>query len=298
MVYNTISAKHIVSKVLRDLDYQEDSLRISDMIEWVGEGLKKIGAIKIFDVKITGKEDVPLLELNNYQCQLPRDLYRLLGVSYSNSSTGIFVPMRYGTGTYDSRGGSTIISDSTTTVGTNSEIYLAMTIYDLTYEEASALLSSDSIKKDLMSTLLADKKYPTIQNQTNSTLDYTYTINNSYIKTNIKTGYLMIAYATIPTDEEGYPLVPDNELFKEALYHYIVYKLLYPKWLSGQVRDRQYESAKRSWNFYRKAAYAEAMMFNADQLESLKNQNLKLYPEINDFDNFFSTSGQQQELYM
>lgn len=298
MVYNNISSKNIISKVLRDLNYQEGEFRISDMLEWVGEALRKIGAVKMMNVKVTGKEDLPLLELSNYQAQLPRDLYQFLGVAYSATGSGDFIPMRYGTGTYDARGDSTLTTSvGTSYAGDNAEVYLAMDIYDLTYTEAVELLNTNSTTKDLMSTLLADEKGATIQEQTSTTLDYTYVINSSYIKTNIKEGYLMLAYTCISVDEEGYPLIPDDEMFTEAIYWYIVHKLLYPKWILGEVRDRVYESAKRSWNFYVKGAYAAAMMPNADQLESLKNQALKLYPEVGEFDNFFSTTGEQQILY-
>lgn len=299
MIYNTISTKEVISKVLRDLNYQEEDFRVSDITEWIGEGLKKIGAIKALDIKITGKEDVPLLILSNYQCKLPRNMHHLLGVAYSVSPTGTFVPLRYGTGTYNYRNSENVNSSSelTSLAGDNAEIFLAMTIYGITYSEAVELLNNDSIKKELMSTLLAENKSASLIKQTNTTSDYTYVINNSYIKTNIKEGYLMIAYTTVPVDEEGYPLIPDSEMYKEALYWYVVTKLLYSKWLLGTVRDRQYESAKHSWNFYRKAAYAEAMMMNADQLESMKNQYLKLYPEIDEFSNFFDTLGEKQRIY-
>jgi hypothetical protein len=297
MVYNNVSTKSIIAKIYRDLDIQEENTRVADFVEWIGEGLTKIGAFKTLNVKVTGKEDIPLLTLTNYQAKLPGDLFKLVGVAYAQSPSGPFIPLRYGTGTYDARGEGNELVTGPTEPATTDIIALTMGIYDLTYREAVDLLNSDPITEEKMRMLLIDEKMPTVQQQTNLTIDYTYVVNSSYIKTNIRDGYLMIAYGAIPTDDDGYPLVPDDPAFTEALYWYVVQKYWYPDWASGLIRDRVYYDAKRSWNFYRKQAYAHAMMPSADQMESLKNQTLKLYPEINDFNNFFSNTGEQQILY-
>ncbi len=73
MIYNTVSTKNIISKILRDLDIQEENSRVSDWVEWIGEGLTKIGAIKSLNVKVAGKEDIPLIKVENYQAKLPGD---------------------------------------------------------------------------------------------------------------------------------------------------------------------------------------------------------------------------------
>lgn len=297
MVYNTISTRHVLTKILRDLDIQEENTRLTDFIEWIGEGLTKIGAVKALKTKVTGKDTIPLLELTDYQVALPSDLFKILGVAYSSSEDGVFTPLRYGTGTYDSSGGEATASSGDITLPTTDIIDLTMDIYDLSYSEALELLTTDPITAQKMSMLLIEDKLPTVQQQTNPTLDYTYVVNSSYIKTNIKDGYIMLAYAAMETDDDGYPIIPDDPSFSEALYWYVVMKYMYPKWLLGTVRDLQYFEARRSWNFYRKQAYAVAMMPNADGLESLKNQSLKLYPEVGEFNNFFSTAGEQQVLF-
>ena len=297
MVYNTISTKNIISKILRDLDVQEENSRVTDWIEWIGEGLTKIGSVKTLNTKVTGKEDIPLLRVENYQAKLPDDMRDLIGVAYSPSATGSFIALRYGTGSFDSRGEGNTSSTGDTTPATSDVVALTMDIYNLTYAEALTLLNSDPTTESKMNMLLIDEKTVTTQQQANRTSDYTYVINSNYIKLNIKEGYLMMAYTVIPTDEDGYPLIPDGPMHSEALYQYVKMKYYYPKWEAGQLRDRVMDDIRRSWSFYRKAAYAEAMMPSADQLESLKNQTLKLYPEINDHASFFSTSGEQQLLH-
>jgi hypothetical protein len=122
-------------------------------------------------------------------------------------------------------------------------------------------------------------------------------VTPGYIKTALKTGYIMLSYQAVPVDNEGYPMIPDDESFEEAIYWYINMKLTYPEWKAGRVRDAVYYDAKSSWNYYRKQAYGNAMMPNVDQLEAIKNAWLRLVPEINEHGNAFTTLNQRQVIY-
>jgi hypothetical protein len=230
------------------------------MIEWLSEGLKKVGAFPQMVTKVTGKEDVPLLLLENYQTKLPCDLYSVNQVAYSTSVLGPFYPMHSAAGSFSSNHGLTKQYGSVTTDTTTSTT-------------------------------------PTSEDNTMFSGMYQYNITGGYIKTNIKDGYLLISYQAIPVDDDNYPMVPDDESFFEALYWYINMKLMYPKWVMGQVRDAVYYDAKSSWNYYRKQAYGNAMMPNADQLETIKNVWIRLIPEINSNLNFHSMVGEQEFVY-
>lgn len=297
MIYSLTSVKKVVAKVFRDLDLKEGDHRLSDMIEWAGEAMEGIGAFPSFVTKVTGKDDVPILELSNYQARLPYDFHRLVQVAYSTSATGPFYPMRYATGSFDY--GSTINQESGVDdlAPTNDLTTLAMDLYDLTYAQALQKLNDEPEIRSRLNFLLSQDTVTTQVGETSETTDYTYTITNNWIKTNAATGYLMMSYQAVPTDADGYPLIPDTKSFREALYWYIVMKVRYPEWAEGRVRDAVYYDAKRSWNFYCKQAYGDAMMPNPDQMESIKNTWLKLVPEINHHSTFFNTLGQQEEVY-
>nr|DAV20716.1 MAG TPA: hypothetical protein [Crassvirales sp.] len=93
------------------------------------------------------------------------------------------------------------------------------------------------------------------------------------------------------------PMIPDLESYKEAIYWYVTMKLMYPKKLKGEISQGDYYDIRNSYNFYRKQAYAEAMMPGVDDIESIKNDWNKLHPEIDDHDLFFSTTGDEQIIY-
>ena len=303
MLYKNISVKRVIAKVFTDLNLSEDTHRVSDMIEYAGEALEKIGAFSSFTNKVAGKDDLPYLVLENYQSLLPHDFHKLIQVSYATTSNGPFYPLRYATGSFDWGSTVTVTSDSSDHVSPESDlITLTMSLYDLTYEEALAKLNSEPATKSLIQSMLTQMEGDSSRSATgtdyiDTTFDYTYLITPNYIKTNVETGYIMLAYQAVPTDADGYPMIPDNQSFLDAIYWYINMKLMYPEWKTGKVRDAVYYDARRSWNYYCKQAYGEALMPNKDQIESIKNTWLRLVPEINEHSTAFSTMGQRQIVY-
>ena len=144
MIYKLTTVERVISKVLTDLDLKEGDHRLSDMIEWAGEALEKIGAFPSFTNKVTGKDNIPLLELTNYSVQLPCDFHNLIQLSYSTSANGPFYPMRVGTGNFDNGDPDvTSTTDTSTVANTADIIVLAQHLYDLDYEAAVALINSE-----------------------------------------------------------------------------------------------------------------------------------------------------------
>jgi len=303
MIYKLTSIKEVIAKVFTDLDLQEEPHRITDMISWGAEALEKIGAFPSFTNKVTGLEGNPLLVIEDYICKLPYDFHSLLQVAYSTSTTGPFIPIRVNTSNFDNHGDSEDITSTSTTAPESDIVTMAMTLYDLDYEDAVTYLNSNPDKRTIIANTIAQsydsKSISGIKQYTPlyTTDDITYVISNGYVKMNVETGYLMLSYLAIPVDSDGYPMIPDEISFKEALYWYINMKLMYPKWCAGQVRDAVYYDAKRSWNYYCKQAYGDAMMPDIDKLESIKNSWVRLVPNIYEHDSGFSTLGQEEYYY-
>ena len=298
MIYKVTSVKRVISKVFTDLDLKEGDHRVSDMVEYAGEAVKKIGAFPTLLTKVTGKGGLPLLTLTDYQVQLPCDLTAINQVAYSTSASGPFYPMVYGSSSFDAGIPTEASTTVLTTVTDSSLVALAMDLYNETYAVALARINNDAVSRAQLEALLTS---PSSANATRDSVsgsgDYTYVVTPGYIKTTLKTGYIMLSYQAVPVDNEGYPMIPDDESFEEAIYWYINMKLTYPDWKMGRVRDAVYYDARSSWNFYRKQAYANAMMPNIDQLESIKNAWLRLVPEINEHSNGFSTLADAQVIY-
>jgi len=257
--------KQVIAKVLTDNDMHEEAHRIADFIEWGSEALEKIGAFPQLEINVTGKGGVPLLKIENYQSLLPLGLHSIIQAVYvpKENEPGPYYPMRYGSGSFDAVSGMTVHNENDPN-DPNDDTYTTRDEYAF---------------------------------ETNRSIDVTYVVAGSYIKTNVSQGYIMLSYTSIPMDDDGYPKVPNNMSYLDALYWYITMKLFYPKWVNGEIRDGVYFETRRSWNYYRKQAYGEALMPQGDQLESIKNTWNQLIPETNAENNFFSTVGQEEGIH-
>ena len=298
-----ISSKTVIAKAIADFNLQEDQIRISDWKEWLLEGMLKIGAIQQFEHK------VEVLPIECHQVSLPCDLYKLDQVTYSYCCNGGWLPMRKATSSFGVSHDNQCCSKACMLIQDAAMFPLVKNMFNLTNDrEALDKLNEDNNLRETLSALINQNTVPTANGRylgnrighkdgTMYSYDLQYMTKPGYIMTNVPRGYIKVSYYAIYTDEDSMPMIPDLESYKEAIYWYVTMKLMYPKKLKGQISQGDYYDIRNSYNFYRKQAYAEAMMPTVDDLENVKNTWHKLYPEMNDHDTFFSTSGEEQILY-
>lgn len=123
-----------------------------------------------------------------------------------------------------------------------------------------------------------------------------YTMNDAWFNFNFKQGEIKISYIGIPTDEDGFPQVPDNISYKEAIEKYIVMKLKYGDFINEKIRPDTWMQIKRDWHWYCSQARGKANMPNADKMESIKNMWNKLKPEMNQHRTGFTELSQPDRL--
>lgn len=298
-----ISSASVVAKVIADLDLKEDQIRITDIREWIMEGILKIGAIQQYEHKAA------ILPIECHQVALPCDLYKLGQVAFSFCNGGGWLPMRKATSSFGVFHDRECSNEPCMLIPDTAMFPLVKNMFNLnTDREALDKLNEDNNLRQTLSILLNQwtvgtvngKFVPGVIDHRDSTMfsnELQYTTKPGYINTCMPRGFVKISYYAIYTDEDSMPMIPDLESYKEAIYWYVTMKLMYPKKLKGQISQGDYYDIRNSYNFYRKQAYAEAMMPTVDDLTTISNIYNKLYPEINDQDTFFSTSGDEQNIY-
>lgn len=298
-----ISSASVVAKVIADLDLKEDQIRITDIREWIMEGILKIGAIQQYEHKVA------ILPIECHQVALPCDLYKLGQVAFSFCDGGGWLPMRKATSSFGVFHDRECSNEPCMLIPDTAMFPLVKNMFNLnTDREALDKLNEDTNLRQTLSILLNQwtvgtvngKFVPGVIDHRDSTMfsnELQYTTKPGYINTCMPRGFVKISYYAIYTDEDSMPMIPDLESYKEAIYWYVTMKLMYPKKLKGQISQGDYYDIRNSYNFYRKQAYAEAMMPTVDDLTTISNIYNKLYPEINDQDTFFSTSGDEQNIY-
>lgn len=302
-VFNRISVKEVIAKVISDLEIEDERVRLNDMIEWTGEALRKIGGFPTLVSRVSGIDDEigspPLIKISNYRAELPCDLVSITQLFVSLTQAGQFYPARIASGTAEQRQGQRNLQTSDNwsyPPDMYDKINFVSDIYGLSYSDAFALINSQPNLENVL-----DKVFVNTSKGISSTIepeqrDLTYTVNPPYVDVNIRDGYIMLAYKAIPTDCDGYPMIPDDEDFKEAIFWYINMKLLYPKWRSGHVSEGVYVHAESEWKKKKLAAYANVIMPSVDDMESLKNAWIRLIPRINEHNTGFKFMGNRERI--
>lgn len=298
-----ISSNIVIAKVIADLQLQESDIRITDIREWCMEAILKIGAVQQYEHKVA------ILPIECHQVALPCDLYKLGQVAFSFCNGGGWLPMRKATSSFGVFHDRECSNEPCMLIPDTAMFPLVKNMFNLnTDREALEKLNEDTNLRQTLSILLNQwtvgtvngKFVPGVVDHRDSTMfsnELQYTTKPGYINTCMPRGFVKISYYAIYTDEDSMPMIPDLESYKEAIYWYVTMKLMYPKKLKGQISQGDYYDIRNSYNFYRKQAYAEAMMPTVDDLTTISNIYNKLYPEINDQDTFFSTSGDEQNIY-
>lgn len=101
--------------------------------------------------------------------------------------------------------------------------------------------------------------------------DFSYTVESGVIKTSFRNDDVIISYTSLPVDDEGYPLVPDNIKVKMAIEYYILNRFLEPLYDVGKITDKAFQRIEQKKMWYMGAANSSSQLAGMDHLESTMN---------------------------
>lgn len=131
----------------------------------------------------------------------------------------------------------------------------------------------------------------------NCSSDITYTINDDYMFTSFEEGTVEIVYKAVPTDSNGFPLIPDDIKFVKAVEYYIMERIFFRKLIAGSIGENVYARIERDRDWYMGAAQTRGVMPSPDMMESIKNNWLRLIPKINHHASGFKGIGEAEQRY-
>ena len=98
-----------------------------------------------------------------------------------------------------------------------------------------------------------------------------YKVQNNYIFTDIEKCQLEISYYAILQDEDGFPMVPDNQNYYIALEFYIKLREFTIKFDQGKLDYRVLDNTQREYSHYVKSCKNEFHRLTIDKMESFSN---------------------------
>ena len=124
-----------------------------------------------------------------------------------------------------------------------------------------------------------------------------YKLNNNYIFTNFKEGFVEMAYKAFPVDQFGMPMIPDDIRFVKAVEWFLISRIDYKKWRSTRNAsdEKIWRESDREALWYISSARAKARTPSLDQMESIKRMMLRSIPKINEYNHAFKYSNSQEQ---
>jgi len=274
MVYNAVSSLAILAKVYRDNNI-DDNIE-GYVLEWIGEALEFIGT----GVQLIEKEE--WIVSTNHSATLPSDLQQLETV-WTVQEAPLKDNWQDEEFPYDLKA---IEKEQKILLNRSDQLLhggIGRSSTDIPRE------SFNTSGRTSFQELQGKDPQETDKNQLSGNYQETYHLNGNEVKTSFPEGILLIQYKAIPTDENGFPLVPDHISFKEALTWYVTKKLI----RRGHNLSMDYGSANQQWKLYCTQARNKATFPDMDEYENflrswvqmvnLRTFNQGTYPyQIND----------------
>lgn len=269
-----VSAKGILARVIRALGYKLPSSYYDDLLEWIPEGLGMLQVTNTLIVKSTGDVNCPgEIQIKNHCASLPPGFVSILAVE---NQDGVRLP---------EGGDVTDIKNPTSArhlgISTDDPRQNVFSVNPFTHQTSNGVPASQPGSGipvygediDNSSTTVKTKHY--------------YNIQANHIQTSFEEGYIKIHYLAIPVCKEGYPLIPDNENFKQALEWHILRRLIGSgyehKVFNYEYCDSQYEK-------YAARGMGEVSYPSLDTMARIHHSTVRLIPPYRFHNDFFINS--------
>lgn len=281
MAYTTTSIKEILARIIRNLDNKLPAYYIDSMLEWIPEAVEELRTPFTLDTKSTPNVNCDGEYITeNHVIKLPCGLVEVLSVEDSLGNRIHRTGQELDTAN-PSLARSTVDANDDARV-TN---FQTLTGYPniVTGNENGPSVPWDGSN---------------IQVVRQSTTAAAYDLKMDYLQTTEESMFVKIHYKALPVDKEGYPLIPNVQEYKEALYWYVMKKLIasgfqhpvIPSDLNGiEYCEKKYET-------YAGRALGEIKMPDQDRMFKLWASTTRLIPPVHFHEDFFQGSEQIQPI--
>jgi len=314
MRYQYTTMDTIFSKMTRDFGSEWDE---GDVIEWTGEALEHSGGVKSYE------EAVAFMEVKNHQVEIPKYMHSIIQIArnwkwtpYNCEPPKVIVEemnLAYNTiGCNGCKDQGYVVLDQQgmplveydvayyrpyfDLIG---EYYLWSNTYKYMSDYVPVRLSNHSFFNSLVCTLTADPLNPNskqVYNEPRGDDEYTI-VAGKILRFSFREGYVAVAYTRQVVDKDtGYPMVPDNISFREAITMYCTMKILRRQCYAGrQGTCNLAKEAEDQWDWYcGQASNLDKMPHGEDEHQNLLEQRQYILPRQNRYYGFFGNLGKKE----
>lgn len=110
--------------------------------------------------------------------------------------------------------------------------------------------------------------------------EWTYYIKNGHVYLGFEEGAVTINYYAFPADNDGEPMIPDNEYYVSAVEAYFIYRTSQRLYYRKKILFNEYKEREQNWYNYAAAANAESKMVGRDRIRHVSHS---MFPSLSRF---------------
>ncbi len=256
MLYNSVSIDEVIARIIRNTRVQ-DSSYLSDMVEWIPEAMAQMK---------TRYEYVALykdITINFHKGKLPCGEIYIEAVQYGCTRLPLSSTVKH----YATGHNLTANLDTTT-------VFNSVITTDPTPNENHFWSSTQEA---------------TANCQVNE-YDW-FAVEMGWLTTSFADGVVRLYYKSQPLDENGFPLIPDNENYKQAIYWYVRAMMI-----GAGYKDTVYNEGDLMHRFETCARRAinEITYPTPEEKEQQLKVQVRLIPPTNYYENFYRVDNHEQ----
>jgi len=266
MVYDTSSMAEVVGRIVRKTRVQDSSFLV-DMEEWIPE------AMALMRTKANLKQAWEDIQISFHMGKMPCGLYQISGVEWN----GHRLKYNIGTRTFNSPARRSSPGSGAKLSGVTP--FITIPYARETPDGDGLIYDSTAIKLPYCISIEQCNCLPVCEQW--------YRTEPGYIQTSFPDGCVRLHYSTIGLDDNGFPLIPDNEDYKEAIYWYVRAQMIGAGW---EDPVHSFDYCSRKFDLHAARAKGQISYPSTDQMEMRVNTLTRFIPPANYFESFYTTN--------
>lgn len=262
-----VSVKRILENVHRNFNIA-DEINFHDALEWIGS------LISAANSPFTLDKHIKVIQIEDGRGKLPCDLHTIGQCGRRRPLTSAL-----GKAPREFFMENAVVEEGEEYFPDTSEVYVELDGSATNYTLEPMFYSSDSHALRYHCLDIDFNVDPSCGN--------TYTLNKNHIFTNFEEGFVEMAYLRIALDDEGYPLIPDDESWIKACEYDIAYRVLLRAAFSGDQRSNILPMIERDRDWYFAQAVNKSKIPIPDQAAAWLNHSLNIMKSPTNHATFF-----------
>ncbi len=262
MVYNYTSCEVVIAQLISRIRITDTGLA-DDILDWLREG------INLLRVRNNLVPQHKCLEVNDNVAKLPCGIVFFDGLFYNGQR------LRLGTGVVDTR-----VNLQTQFLTKHFDSYFQTDTTSpgfISNEQSYLLIRGDDLR-----------------NVTSFHGSEFYIPYPNHIQASFKCGQILLFYRSMPVDDRGYPMIPDEENTRFALFWWLMASLTLTGYKHNDPR-MDYVFCMSEYDKFAKVSKNKIGYWSIDKKESFLNYWVNLIPPRGYYDHF-SINGEQPKL--